>query len=63
MKLYRTLISVGVAVAVVSILIALLIGLPMVMALWVPVSYAFLAWVAYRIALEVWERASAGSER
>lgn len=53
----------GVAVAVVSILIALLIGLPMVMALWVPVSYAFLAWVAYRIALEVWERASAGSER
>lgn len=62
-KLYRTLIGVGIAVAIVSLFVALLVGTPIPMALWVPVSYAFLAWVVYRIVLEVWERAERGSER
>ncbi len=56
-KLYRTLIGVGVAIALLSVVIALVIGAPITMAFWVPVSYGVVAWMIYRIVTDVWARA------
>lgn len=62
-KLYRTLIGGGIAFTITSFLVAFLIGAPVVMAIWVPVSYAILAWTVYRIVLQLWERGRGSSER
>ncbi len=55
-RLYRTLIKIGIALAVASLLYSLLFGASLPSVLWVPLAYAVVAWMIYIGIVQLWNR-------
>lgn len=60
-RLYRTLIAIGLALVVLSVLASLLTGTFIPLAFWIPVGYGVLAFIIYRVIVEVWDRSKSGN--
>lgn len=55
-RLYRTLIAVGVVLAIASAIYGAFVGMNPPLVLWVPVAYALLAWALYSIVVKFWRK-------
>lgn len=62
-QLYRTLITIGLVLAALSVAASLAVGTFIPMALWLPVGYAVLAWVIYSVIVSIWGRQDSAGQQ